>query len=78
MLALAIILPDKVSYIDPVNADVAGMGHYDLRRDYDFRRAVEDIVGDVIGEEDVEDIIEDCEVTGYVDDGYLHSSSISC
>jgi hypothetical protein len=29
-----------------VKASVAGMGYYELRRDRDFRRAVEDVVED--------------------------------
>ena len=49
------------------------MDYYDLRRDRDFKRAVQYIVEDM-----VEDIVEDCSVTGYVDGEYLYSSSISC
>jgi hypothetical protein len=54
-----------VDIIDEVSADVAGMGYSALRRDRDFRRAVEYLV-------------EDCDVTGYVDDGYLYGGSIDC
>ena len=54
-----------LNLINEVSADVAGMDQFDLRRDRDFKKAVGYIV-------------EDCEVRGYVDDGYLHSTSISC
>ena len=39
------------SIIPKVNAEVAGMNKYDLKYDYDFKGAVEDI-------------IEDCDVDG--------------
>lgn len=34
------------SLVGTANAEVAGMNRYDLRYDWDFRRAVEDIVED--------------------------------
>ena len=68
--------------INEVSADVAGMDRYDLKRDYDFKRAVEDIVEDNVTrysiESIVEDIVEDCDVSGYIDDDYLYGASISC
>ena len=33
-----------VRFISSVNADVAGMSYYDLKNDYDFVRAVKDVV----------------------------------
>ena len=66
MLALVIVfMSDKDLIINSVNADVAGMDYYDLRTDYDFKKAVRYI-------------IESCDITGHVDDDYLYSSSISC
>ena len=34
------------SYIKPVQAEVAGMNAYDLKYDYDFKRAVQMVVED--------------------------------
>ena len=66
LLALTILLrPDGIPYIDSAKADVAGMNRYDLKLDWDFKNAVKDIV-------------ENCDVTGHVDDGYLYSADVSC
>ena len=67
LIASAIFFRIDISkpLIGSVYADVAGMDYGDLRRDRDFKKAVQYIV-------------ERCEVTGYVDDEYLHSTSISC
>ena len=50
----------------PSRADVAGMDRFELRRDPAFRRAVEDLV---------EDMVEGCSVTGtgWVDGDWLWS-----
>ena len=62
----------KLSVVKNVSADVAGMDSYDLRTDYDFKSAVENIVGDmarsdstfIAAVEDIaEDVIEGCKVT---------------
>ena len=58
-----------LNLIDTVKAEVAGMDYRDLRRDRDFKKAVAFIV---------EDIVEDCSVSGYVDGDYLYGTSISC
>ena len=66
LIALAILLKEDESVIVPkANAEVAGMDSYDLRYDYDFKHAVKSIV-------------EDCDITGYVDDEYLYDTDISC
>ena len=66
MLVLAILFrPDGIPYIDSARADVAGMGYYELIADYDFEGAVKYIV-------------QNCDVTGYVDGDYLYSADISC
>jgi hypothetical protein len=49
----------------PAQAEVAGMDYFALRTDYDFKKAVRHVV-------------EDCDVSGYVDGGYLYSTEISC
>ena len=54
-----------IEFISNIHADVDGMGYRELRRDRDFRRAVESIV-------------EGCSVSGYVDDDYLYGTSVSC
>ncbi len=54
-----------LNLIGIVKAEVAGMDYRDLRRDRDFKKAVAYIV-------------EDCDVSGYVDGDYLYSTSISC
>ena len=42
-------------------------------------RSVEPVQAeDQLSTYEVEDIIEDCDVRGYVEDGYLYSSSIRC
>lgn len=55
----------NISYMAPAQAEVAGMDYFDLRTDYDFKKAVRHVV-------------EDCDVSGYVDGGYLYSTEISC
>lgn len=54
----------KVNIFENVQAEVAGMDYYDLKGDYDFKKAVRRIV-------------ENCSVDGYVDDATVYSS-ISC
>lgn len=54
-----------IEIVRNLNADVAGMDYYDLKSDYDFKKAVKRIV-------------EDCSVSGYVDGDYLYSGDISC
>ena len=66
------VVNDMVGEFAPVvHAEVAGMDRYDLKRDRDFKRAVEDIA---------EDVIEDCEVSGgYVDGDYIYGTrEIEC
>ena len=58
------------SIVSPVRAGVAGMDYYELRTDYDPKKAVKYLI---------EDVVEDCDVSGFADrDGYIYSSSISC
>ena len=54
-----------IEIVKNLKADVAGMDYYDLKSDYDFKKAVKRIV-------------EDCDVSGYVDGDYLYSGDISC
>lgn len=56
-----------IQVVSNANADVAGMDSSDLRRDRDFRRAVERIV-------------EDCSVSGSVDVDveWMYGGDISC
>ena len=60
-----VLRENNINFIGKVNAEVAGMSHRDLRRDRDFKKAVKYIV-------------ERCSVSGYVDNDYLYSTSISC
>ena len=60
-----ILRDSDIKLIDKVNAEVAGMNYYDLRRDRDFKKAVRYIV-------------ENCSVSGHVSGDYLHNTSISC
>ena len=68
--------------INEVSAEVAGMSRWDLKTDYDFKTAVQDIVQDNVNrysiQSIVEDIVEDCEVSGDVDDDYMWDGEISC
>ena len=50
-IANDIVTEKRIDLIDTANAEVAGMDAYDLKYDYDFKKAVEDIV-------------EDCDVDG--------------
>jgi hypothetical protein len=57
--------------IPKANADVAGMSYMDLKRDYDFKRAVKYIVDD------------DCSINvgnGYIDGDYVYgiNAEIDC
>jgi hypothetical protein len=62
---LVIALP-STSPIPEVRAEVAGMDYWDLKSDYDFKKAVKRIVNN-------------CSVEGgYVDGGYIYGSNISC
>ncbi len=66
VIALAILFRADEGFLSfEAKAEVAGMDSYDLRYDYDFTSAVESVV-------------EDCDVSGYVDDDYLYSADISC
>lgn len=67
LLALAIVFSSgDMSFTPSAAAEVAGMDAYDLRLDYDFKRAVQHIV-------------EQCHVSGYADEGgYLYAADISC
>ena len=56
---------NNINLISEADADVAGMSYIELRRDRDFKKAVRYIV-------------EQCSISGYVDGGYLYSTSISC
>ena len=60
-----ILQENKTHIIAQAHAEVAGMDSFDLRYDYDFKRAVRSIT-------------EDCSVDGYVDDEYLYDGTISC
>ena len=60
-----ILRENNLDLINVANAEVAGMDNRDLRRDRDFKKAVQYIV-------------ENCVVTGYVDVDYLYRSDISC
>ena len=78
LIALAILFrADDFLLATEAKAEVGGMDYYDLRRDRDFRRAVESILEDC-------DIDIDVDVTGDAigDDSYYHSvsadGSISC
>ena len=42
----------KIDFIDQADAEVAGMSHWDLKYDYDFKRAVRDIVEDCTSDSD--------------------------
>ena len=68
-ITLAILFRvDENLFAVEAKAEVAGMDSYDLRRDRDFRRAVESIV---------EDCSVDGEVDGgYVDGGYLYNADV--
>lgn len=65
MIALAVLFRVDGAVITKANAHVAGMSHKDLSRDRDFIKAVASIV-------------ENCSITGYVENSYLHTSNISC
>ena len=53
LLSSNLIQSPDISVIKPVQADVAGTDRWELRRDLEFKRAVENIV---------ENIVEDCTV----------------
>jgi hypothetical protein len=68
LIASAIFFRIDISkpFIGSVYAEVDGMSYSELRRDRDFRRAVEYIV-------------EDCNISGgYISSDYLYGTSISC
>ena len=60
-----ILRENNLDLINVANADVAGMDYRDLRRDRDFKNAVQYIV-------------ENCVVRGIVDSDYLYRGDISC
>ena len=59
-----ILRENNLDLINVANAEVAGMDNRDLRRDRDFKKAVQYIV-------------ENCGVTGYVDGDYIYRGDIS-
>ena len=64
VIAVCLVLITAKLYIPEASADVAGMNHLDLRRDYDFKKAVRYLIeNDYDIEDSIEDIIEDCEVS---------------
>ena len=69
VIAVCLFMITLKLYVPEANAESSSNNSYDLRYDYDFKSAVRSIA---------EDVIEDCSVTGYVDDDYLYSSSIDC
>ncbi len=79
LVALAIFfrLDDSSLLIAEAKAEVAGMNYYELRSDYDFKRAVKSIAEDV-AEDVAKDVAEDCYVSGFVIGNYLSSASILC
>ena len=75
VIALCLVMITTKLYIPEAQAEVAGMDSYDLRTDYDFKKAVEYIAEDI-----AEDIVEDCTVSGWLDvqAEYASNLSISC
>ena len=64
VIAVCLVLITAKLYIPEASADVAGMNYLDLRRDYDFKKAVRYLIeNDYDIEDSIEDIIEDCEVS---------------
>ena len=55
IIAVCLIMITAKLYLPEASAEVDGMDSYDLRTDYDFREAVEDVV-------------EDCSVYGEIHD----------
>ncbi len=63
VIAVCLVLITAKLYIPEASADVAGMSQFELRRDYDFKKAVRYLIeNDYDIEDSIEDIIEDCEV----------------
>jgi len=60
-----ILRENNLDLINVANADVAGMDYEDLRRDRDFKNAVQYIV-------------ENCYVRGSTDQFQLYNSTINC
>jgi hypothetical protein len=56
---------NNIYLISKADAEVAGMGYYDLRKDRDFKKAVRYIV-------------EQCSISGDVNGDLLHSTRIDC
>ena len=88
LLALAILFRiDGMSYINSAKAEVAGMSYYDLKLDYDFKKAVGDIVDSKIGEKvnhydydfkrEVEAVVEKCKIRDSKR-SYLYSGDLTC
>ena len=70
IISLAVFL-DDVLIISNANAEVAGMNAYELRYDYDFKKAVKDVVE------------RNCEIQGgyvNIENGYgnLYGMELSC
>ena len=51
-----ILRENNINLIDKVKADVAGMSWYDLKHDYDFKKAVKRVVEDYCESESDGDI----------------------
>ena len=65
IIALAILFrAERYLFTAQAKAEVAGMDYYDLKSDYDFKKAVRQIV-------------ENCDISGHVEDDYLYAD-ISC
>lgn len=63
IIAVCLVLITAKLYIPEANAEVAGMDQFDLRMDYDFKRAVIYLIENEYEiEYAIEDIIEDCDV----------------
>ena len=63
VIAVCLVLITAKLYIPEANAEVAGMDQFDLRMDYDFKKAVIYLIeNDYQIEYAIEDIIEDCDV----------------
>ena len=58
LIGLFITNYSHIDFIQPANAEVAGMDSYDLKYDYDFKKAVKEIVSS------------DCHISG--DDIYCY------
>ena len=63
VIAVCLVMITAKLYIPQAQADVAGMDSYDLRTDYDFKKAVRELIKrDNQIKNAIEDVIEDCEL----------------